>query len=86
MFQITAKGLGYQTRFNRISGPEENDRVERFHRTIGEEFYQKVSTTNITKLQGQLNDYLHYYNYERPHLALGGKTPIKYIQKMSQMC
>ena len=86
LFQTTAKKLGYQTRFNRISSPEENGRVERFHRTIGEEFYQKISTTDIAKLQNQLDDYLHYYNYERPHLALDGKTPIKYIQKMSQMC
>lgn len=85
-FQKTAFSLGYKTRFNRISSPEENGRVERFHRTIGEEFYQKTSTANITKLQNQLNDYLHYYNYERPHLALAGKTPIKYIQKMSHMC
>lgn len=86
LFQSTAKNLGYQTRFNRISSPEENGRVERFHRTIGEEFYQKISTTNIIKLQNQLKDYLYYYNYERPHLALEGKSPIKYIQKMSQMC
>jgi len=85
-FQQTASSLGYKTRFNRISSPEENGRVERFHRTIGEEFYSKISTTNLQKLQAELTDYLHYYNYERPHLALAGKTPIKYIREMLHMC
>lgn len=85
LFQHTARLLGYSTRFNRISSPEENGRVERFHRTIGEEFYSRTSTRDKHVLETKLADYLHYYNYERPHLALDGKSPYKYIKLMSQM-
>lgn len=85
-FQKTAYRLGYQTRFNRISSPEENGRVERFHRTVQDELYSRTATGSLPKLQKLLLEYLHYYNYERPHLALAGKTPIKFIQKMSHMC
>lgn len=84
-FQLTAERLGYQTRFTHKSSPEENGRVERFHRTVDDEFYFKTTETNQPKLQAKLNDYLHYYNYERPHLALSGKSPYKYIKEY-QMC
>lgn len=80
-FQLTAKKLGYQTRFTRYSSPEENGRVERFHRTIDDEFYRRITTKNSQKLQKHLEDYLYYYNYERPHLALAGLSPYQYIQK-----
>lgn len=80
LFQNEAHRMGYKTRFTRYSSPEENGRVERFHRTIDEEFYRKISST--AHLEQQLKDYLHYYNYERPHLALKGKTPYQYIKDL----
>lgn len=83
LFQDTARNLGYQTRFTRYSSPEENGRVERFHRTIDDEFYKRISSR--AKLQQQLEDWLHYYNYERPHLSLNGLSPYQYIRKL-QMC
>jgi transposase InsO family protein len=84
-FQVAAKELGYQTRFNHIASPEENGRVERFHRTVGEEFYRRTKTRELVSLQKQFDDYLHYYNHERPHLALKGRTPNQYMVEMLQM-
>lgn len=80
LFQNEAHRLGYKTRFTRYSSPEENGRVERFHRTIDEEFYNRISSQ--ANLEKQLRDYLHYYNYERPHLALKGKSPYQYIKDL----
>lgn len=80
LFQNEAHRLGYKTRFTRYSSPEENGRVERFHRTIDEEFYNRISSK--AHLEQQLKDYLHYYNYERPHLALKGISPYQYIRNL----
>lgn len=81
-FQKVAHSLGYQTRFTHRSSPEENGRVERFHRTVDDEFYGRTTEANQAKLQAKLTEYLNYYNYERPHLALQGKSPYKYIQEL----
>lgn len=54
-----------------------NGYCERFQRTIGEEFYQKVFRTqffnNLEALQEKLNEYLAYYNFERLHFGLDPK-------------
>ncbi len=61
--------------------PQTNGICERFHKTIGDEFYavafrKKVYTT-IEQLQTDLDEWLRYYNEERPHSGryCYGKTP-----------
>lgn len=55
----------------------------RFHRTILEEFYQVVFRKkvyqSIEELQKDVDEWLEYYNWERPHSGryCYGKTPIQ---------
>jgi transposase InsO family protein len=63
--------------------PQSNGICERFHKTIGDEFYavafrKKVYTT-IEQLQVDLDEWLRYYNEERPHSGryCYGKTPMQ---------
>jgi hypothetical protein len=54
--------------------PEQNGRHERMHRTL------KAATTlapgsSLNKQQILFDDFQQEYNHERPHQALGGKTP-----------
>lgn len=54
--------------------PEQNGRHERLHRTLGQATL-KPSAKNARLQQKVFDDYLHYYNHERPHEALGQVTP-----------
>lgn len=55
--------------------PQTNGKVERFNKTVNEEWaYAAVFTSNNARL-ATLPAWLHAYNYHRPHTALGGKAP-----------
>lgn len=51
--------------------PQTNGFVERFIRTVKEEFFEDVRRRklydSVDDLQTDLDQWLHYYNYERPH-------------------
>ena len=62
--------------------PMFNGCCERFQRTIYEEFYQTVFRkkffSSLDELQKDLNQYLAYYNFKRPHFGVvkSGAKPI----------
>jgi len=57
----------------RVRHPQTNGFVERFHRTVLEEFFAyKLRETfyeSLQALQNDLDAWLHHYNHERPHLG-----------------
>jgi len=61
--------------------PESNGFCERFHRTVKEEFFavafRKTFYESIAQLQADLDQYLAFYNRERPHQGYRtqGRTP-----------
>jgi hypothetical protein len=56
--------------------PQTNGKVERYHRTMATEWiYVQTWESNEQRKQA-LAGWLDYYNYDRPHTALGGKPPI----------
>jgi transposase InsO family protein len=61
--------------------PQTNGICERFHRTIKEEFYdiafRKKIYTSLDDLQADLDQWMAYYNAERPHSGkyCDGRTP-----------
>jgi transposase InsO family protein len=59
--------------------PEVNGKVERSHRTDGEEFYRRTTFRTPGELAGKLRRWKHEYNPRRPHLALAGKTPAERV-------
>jgi len=60
-----------------------NGYCERFQRTIHEELYQKAFRirifSNLNELSQELEKYLVFYNFERPHFGLdpNGAIPVK---------
>jgi transposase InsO family protein len=60
---------------NKPRSPQLNGKVERAQRTALEEFWSWVEL-NAHDLEEQLQEWQHHYNWERPHSALGGDTPI----------
>lgn len=55
-----------------VRHPQTNGFVERFHRTVQDEFFaltlREHLDETVDRLQDDLNAWLHHYNYERPHL------------------
>jgi len=55
--------------------PRANGKVERFNRTMVEEWaYVRLYTSNAQRLRA-LHRWLDFYNCRRPHTALGGQPP-----------
>lgn len=76
------KEQGIEHRLNTPYCPEENGKIERFHRTLNEKcvvgMYPKDS---LDALQYKLTLFVYYYNYHKRHRGLGmeGMTPMKKI-------
>ena len=67
----------------KAKSPQTNGICERFHRTVQEEFYavafRKKIYGKIGELQEDLDQWLNYYNTQRPHSGkkCEGKTPME---------
>jgi hypothetical protein len=73
-----------------VRHPQSNGICERLHRTMQEEFYaiafRKKLYDNLELLQKDLDEWMHYYNNERPHSGryCFGKTPMQtFIESLS---
>jgi len=58
-----------------------NGVIERFNRTIQEECIKRSDELyyDIDKFEKELTKYLYWYNYKRPHYALGYMSPMQFI-------
>ncbi len=62
--------------------PQSNAVVERFNRTLQEEFVwenEDLLAEDIDEFNRKLMDYLIFYNTQRPHRSLGYSPPLKYL-------
>jgi len=72
------KTVGIEVVTIRAYRPEENGKIERFHRTLKEQFFYGCGfTDSINMLQYKLNQWVAYYNDDRKHYGYGmsGLTP-----------
>jgi transposase InsO family protein len=67
---------GIEHRRIRAHRPQTNGKVERFNRTLADEWaYVRVYRSNAARTRA-LDRWLHRYNHHRGHTALGGQPPI----------
>lgn len=89
-FDAELKREGIEHRFTYPRCPRINSYIERYNRTIQEEFIDNNLDIIHDKelLNKRLAEYLIYYNIERPQKSLNMKAPLELIlkDKMSQMC
>ncbi len=72
----TALGtLGVDHRHGRSYHPQTQGKVERFHQTLQKWLTAQPQTATLTQLQTQLDKFCEIYNNQRPHRAIGRKTP-----------
>ena len=77
-------------RTTKVRRPQTNGFVERFNRTVLDEFFRKAFREKLYEsvelLQRDLDEWLFYYNQERPHQGYRnmGRRPIERIEEYLQ--
>ena len=83
------KENGIMHRLNTPYCPEENGKIERFHRTLNEKAlrFNFKPSYSLDEMQYQLNLFLQYYNWRKKHRGLGmeGKTPIERLKELGSV-
>ena len=82
----TALGIIHYHTYPRC--PKMNAHIERFNRTVNEEFLiynRHLLRDDITTFNGQLTDWIHWYNHRRPHESLGLISPLEYAERNYQL-
>lgn len=80
-YHVLDRGIGHV--YIKPATPRLNGKVERSHRIDQEEFYRQLRGVVIddTKLfNDRLEEWERFYNFNRPHGALGGQTPYERLR------
>lgn len=79
VFARTCADAGIVHRFTRPYRPQTNGKVERFNRTLLEEWaYVRIYRSEHSRTDA-LDRWLHHYNHHRGHTALGGLPPVSRV-------
>lgn len=78
--KVQEKLMDYCIKFrpNKPAAPHLNGKVERSQRTDKEEFYATVNL-KLDELEVSIHEWQHYYNWQRTHGSLKGKTPMEKV-------
>jgi transposase InsO family protein len=75
--------LGVIPKRTRPYRPQTNGKVERFHRTLADEWAYARPYTTETERRTALDPWLHTYNHHRGHTALKGLPPASRVTNLS---
>ena len=75
-FQQACAAIGIRHYLLRPYAPQSNGKVERFFRTVDDECLNVRPLFTFRARSRAVEDFVWYYNHERPHLSLGGMTPV----------
>lgn len=78
--------LGIRHVYIKPRTPRVNGKVERSHSTDEMEFYQLLEYTDDVDLNKKLSEWEDYYNFDRPHYSLNGKSPYEILRLKLQPC
>jgi transposase InsO family protein len=79
-FAAACEQMNISQIYSRIQTPRDNPALERFNRTLQEEWlaYSEVGLDEIDQANHDLTEWLVEYNSVRPHQALDYQTPLAY--------
>ena len=82
-FERACQTLSIQQIYSRAHTPKDNAALERFNRTIQEEWLEQsvIGLDDIQTANQDLTEWLIYYNAVRPHQALDYQTPLAYAHE-----
>jgi transposase InsO family protein len=79
--QLATDGITHKR--TRPYRPQTNGKVERFHRTLLDEWAYARPYTSETERRAALDPWLHLYNHHRGHTALAGQPPASRVTNLS---
>ncbi|KAB7788401.1 integrase [Bifidobacterium leontopitheci] len=74
-FERTLASMGVRFMHGRPAHPQTQGKIERYHRTLKKWLGKQPKATSLDELDAQLAEFMRVYNTERPHRALGRRTP-----------
>ena len=78
-YQQTLKNNGITQSMSRKGNCLDNAVIENFFGTLKQEiFYEQITFTSINELKTTIDEYIHYYNYDRIKTKLKELSPVKY--------
>jgi transposase InsO family protein len=75
MFDRICRENGIDHILTRPASPTTTGKIERFHRTLRAEFNTAQVFRNLKRAQEALDEWVTYYNTQRPHQSLGDRAP-----------
>ncbi len=72
--------LGIESKHSSPYHPQTCGKVERFHQTLKRYLQRQAPAENLGHLQLQLDSFRLYYNQQRPHRSVEGRTPFQAFQ------
>ena len=75
LFEIKLRSIGVVPKTSRPRHPQTCGKVERFQQTLKKWLRAKPLAADLAELQAQIDAFVEYYNYERPHRGIGRITP-----------
>ncbi len=74
-FEQLIHDLGIRQKNGHPGHPQTQGKIERFHQTLKRWLGARDAAETLTALQTQLDTFTHVYNHDRPHRAIGRRTP-----------
>jgi transposase InsO family protein len=80
-FHWHVEDQGIRQAYIKRGTPQLTGKVERSHRSDQQEFYQLLSYKGDVDLEAKLSEWENFYNFNRSHRALNGKTPYEALRE-----
>ncbi|NJP98952.1 IS481 family transposase, partial [Nonomuraea sp. FMUSA5-5] len=82
LWRDTLHAAGITPKRTRPYRPQTNGKVERFHRTLADEWAYARPYASEAERRAALPGWLHMYNHHRGHTALGGQPPASRVTNL----
>lgn len=82
-FNQVLSAAGIKHRYTRPYRPQTNGSLERFNRTLQDEWAYAHTYTSQTQRETAYQAWLHHYNHHRPHTAIDGQTPASRVHNLT---
>jgi transposase InsO family protein len=79
-FGAYIKSIGLQHTRTSVAYPQSNGKIERFHKSLGEECLRVKSLINIDDARQHVGKYVEHYNNRRLHSALYYLRPVDFLE------